>query len=80
MKLLHLLPIGNIDDAALKDICPALEESLRVPCVVLPVRLNPEFAFHGERQQYHSSEILQRMQTFLTTDSWRMLGIGTMDM
>ncbi|MGB9363201.1 MAG: hypothetical protein WCA99_16475 [Candidatus Sulfotelmatobacter sp.] len=80
MKLLHLLPIGNVEDGLLKDLCRPIEEALRVPCRVLPVRLDPEFAFHGERQQYHSSEILQRMQSFLTADSWRMLGIGAVDM
>jgi archaemetzincin len=80
MKLLHLLPIGNVDEGLLKDLCPPIEEALRVPCRVLPVRLDPEFAFHGERQQYHSSEILQSMQHFLTADSWRMLGIGAVDL
>src|ERR1700687_3060770 len=80
MKLLHLLPIGNVDDGLLKDLRPAVEEILCVPCKVLPVRLDPEFAFHGERQQYDSSEILQRMQTFLTADSWRMLGIAAVDL
>jgi archaemetzincin len=80
MKLLHLLPIGNVEDGLLKDLCPPIEELLRVSCKVLPVRLDPEFAFHGERQQYHSSEILRRMQSFLTPDSWRMLGIGAVDM
>ncbi len=80
MKLLHLLPIGNLDDGLLKDLCPALEETFRVRCKVLPVRLDPEFAFHGERQQYHSSEILQRMQSFLTDDSWRLLGVAAVDL
>jgi archaemetzincin len=80
MKLLHLLPIGNVEEELLKDLCPSIEEVLRVACKVLPVRLDPEFAFHGERQQYHSSEILHRMQSLLTADSWRMLGIGAVDM
>jgi archaemetzincin len=80
MKLLHLLPIGNVDDGLLKDLRPALEESFLVSCRVLPVRLDPAFAFHGERQQYHSSEILQRMQSFLTADSWRMLGVIAVDL
>jgi archaemetzincin len=80
MKLLHLLPIGNVDGGLLKDLRPAVEDVFCVPCKVLPVRLDPEFAFHGERQQYHSSEILQRMQTFLTADSWRMLGISAVDL
>ena len=80
MKLLHILPIGNVEDGLLKDLRPAIEETFLVPCKVLPVRLDPEFAFHGERQQYHSSEILQRMQTFLAADSWRMLGISAVDL
>ncbi len=80
MKLLQLLPIGNVDDGLLKDLGPAIEEILCVPCKVLPLRLDPGFAFHGERQQYHSSEILQRMQNFLSADSWRMLGIAAVDL
>jgi archaemetzincin len=80
MKLLHLLPIGNADDSLLKDLRPAVEEIIGVPCEVLPVRLDPEFAFHGERQQYHSSEILHRMQKFVTSDSWRVLGIAAVDL
>jgi len=81
MKLLQLLPIGNVDDGLLHHhLRPAIEEILCVPCQVLPVRLDPEFAFHGERQQYHSSEILQRMQSFLTTESWRVLGVGAVDL
>jgi len=80
MKLLHLLPIGNVDDGLLKDLRPALEETFRVSCKVLPVRLDPEFAYHGERQQYHSSEILYRMQGFLTQDSWRVLGVAAVDL
>jgi archaemetzincin len=80
MKLLQLLPIGNVDDGLLKDIRPVIETTFRVPCKILPVRLDPEFAYHGERQQYHSSEILRRMQSFLSEDSWRMLGIVAEDL
>jgi len=80
MKLLHLLPIGNVDDGLLQELRPAMAETFRVSCQILPVRLDPEFAFHGERQQYHSSEILHRMQSFLTADSWRMLGVVAVDL
>jgi archaemetzincin len=80
MKLLQLLPIGNVDDDLLKDLRPAVEEILCVPCRILPVHLDPEFAFHGERQQYHSSEVLQRMHNFLTAGSWRVLGIAAVDL
>jgi archaemetzincin len=80
MKLLQLLPTGNVEDGLLKDLRPAIEECFSVPCRVLPVRLDPEFAFHGERQQYHSSEIIERMQSFVTGDTWRMLGIAGVDL
>lgn len=80
MKLLHILRIGNVDDGLLKHLRPALEETFRVSCRVLPVRMDPEFAFHGERQQYHSSEILQGMQSCLTVDSWRVLGVAAVDL
>jgi archaemetzincin len=80
MKPLHLLPIGSVDDVLLRDLRPAIEDTLCVPCKVLPVRLDPEFAFHGERQQYHSSEILHRMQEFVPADSWRVLGIAAVDL
>src|ERR1700733_13343855 len=80
MNLLHLLPIGNVDDALLRDLCPAVEEILCVPCKVLPIHLDPEFAFHGERQQYHSSEILHRMQGFVARDSWRVLSVAAVDL
>jgi archaemetzincin len=80
MKLLQILPIGNVQDSLLQDVRPAIEEVFHVPCKLLPVRLDPEFAFHAERQQYHSSEILQRMQSFLTEDSCRMLGISAVDL
>jgi archaemetzincin len=52
----------------------------RVPTEVLQVRLDPEFAYHPERQQYHSSEILQAMQIYRGADSWRLLGVTGVDL
>jgi archaemetzincin len=80
MKLLQLLPIGNVDIGPLKELSSELEEIFSVPGQVLPVRLDPEFAFHVGRQQYHSSEILQRMQSLVTIDTWRMLGVADVDL
>src|SRR5271168_3579464 len=80
MKVLQLLPIGDVDAGLIVEMCPAIEAILSSPCIVLPIRLDPEFAFHGERQQYHSSEILQRMQSLVRADTWRMLGIAAVDL
>jgi archaemetzincin len=80
MKLLQLLPIGNVDDGLLKDLVPAIAKTFHVPCKILPFRLDPQFAYHGERQQYHSSEIMHRMQGLLTAESWRVLGVAAVDL
>src|ERR1700741_2019122 len=80
MKRLQLLPIGNVDLQLLHDLRPVLEETFRVPCKVLDLRLDPEFALHGERRQHHSSQILLRMQDILSLEPWRMLGIAAVDL
>jgi archaemetzincin len=80
MKLLQLLPIGNLDGELLMDLGPALADIFRLPCEVISPALDPEFAFHGERQQYHSSELIQHMQGWLKSDSWRVLGVTSLDL
>ena len=80
MKLLQLLPVGQVNGGLLRGLGPAMAEAFRVPCEVLPAVLDPEFAYHGERQQYHSSEILHRMQRFLGPDSWRVLAVAAVDL
>src|SRR6201997_5956256 len=80
MKLLQLLPIGELDDRLLTHLGPALANIFQVPCEVTTVRLDPEFAYHGERQQFHSSEILQAMQRYVEPDSWRVLGLTSVDL
>ena len=80
MKLLHLLPIGNLDGELLMDLGPALADTFRMPCEVISPGLDPEFAFHGERQQYHSSELIGRMQRWVSSSSWRVLGVTALDL
>ena len=62
------------------DLAPAMANIFQVPVELLPKPLDPEFAFHGERQQYHSSEILARLQGFITPNSWRILGVTAVDL
>ncbi|HUB01079.1 MAG TPA: archaemetzincin family Zn-dependent metalloprotease [Terriglobales bacterium] len=80
MKTLDLLPIGNFDGRLLKTLAPALADTFRVRCRILDNRLDPEFAFHPERGQYHSSELLQIMRSYADEGSWRILGITAVDL
>jgi archaemetzincin len=77
---LHLLPIGKLDGGLLDRLAPALANTFGLPCDVTRPALDPEFAFHGERQQYHSSEILASMQAVVCPQSWRVLGVTAVDL
>lgn len=80
MKALHLLPIGQVDPGLLDWLRRELIEGFRIPCEILHPPLDPSFAFHPERDQYHSSEMLARMQEFVQPKSWRVLGITAVDL
>ncbi len=80
MKCLQLLPIGNLDPDLLVSLARDLPDILGRACELLPHNLDPEFARHTERQQYHSSEIISRMQNYVYNDSWRILGVTAVDL
>src|SRR5262252_5509909 len=80
MKTLDLLPIGNFDERLLMEVAPSLAEAFRVPCQIVGPRLDPQFAFHPERQQFHSTEIIQAMQAGAADGVWRVLGITGVDL
>jgi archaemetzincin len=80
MKSLDLLPIGELPAGMLQHLAPALAHVFHVPCEVLPYSLNPQFALHAERQQYHSSEVLRRMHGYLRPSTWRLLAVTAIDL
>jgi archaemetzincin len=80
MKRLQLLPVGELPGGLVQGLPQAMADTFRVPCEVLGRSLNPAFALHGERQQYHSSDILEHMQSYLDPNSWRVLGIAAIDL
>ena len=80
MKRLQLLPVGKVNPQLLDWLRDSLADKFRVPAEILPSVLDPAFALHAERQQYHSSEILARIQTCITAQTWRLLGITQLDL
>ena len=80
MKKLHILPVGNPDAQILEWLRQALADKFRVPGEILTPPLDPAFAVHAERQQFHSSEILGAMQRYLDKDTWRLLAITERDL
>lgn len=80
MNLVNLLPVGTIDVALLEHLQSAIPRSLQVACEILPFRLDPASAYHSERQQFHSSELLQRMQSLVRSRDWRFLAVADVDL
>jgi archaemetzincin len=64
----------------MEELRDAVTTEFRMRSEILPAALDPEFAFHTERQQYHSTEVLARMRSFVSPDSWRLLGVTGVDL
>ena len=56
-----LLPIADVERPLLDGLRIGIERYFPARCRILSASLDPEFAFHPERQQYHSSELLARL-------------------
>jgi len=80
MNLVHLLPVGAIAASLLDDLREALPKRLPVRCEVAPLRLDPALSYHAERQQFHSSEMLERMQSLVRPRDWRFLAVAEVDL
>ena len=80
MNLVRLLPVGDVEPFLLEHLRAAISQRLRVGCEIHSVALDPASCYHPERQQYHSSELLQRMQAIATPSDWRVLGITGVDL
>ena len=80
MKFLQLVPIGTPDIELLDWLRRELTEGFRVPCSI-ETPLDPGFAYHPERNQHHSSELLARLQKdYVSKRTWRVLGVTEVDL
>jgi archaemetzincin len=80
MNTVYLLPVGKVDISLLQGLRVAIPGSLAVACEILPYGLDPTPSYHAERQQYHSSEMLRRMQGLVRPQDWRLLAIADVDL
>jgi len=80
MNLVHVLPVGTIHQSVLENLRSDLPKTIRVDCEIHPLRLDPAPSYHAERQQFHSSELLQRMRQAVRPRDWRLLAITDVDL
>jgi len=80
MRIISLMPVGQVDRALLEPLAEGLTRHLRVACSIQPDGLEPEFAFNPQRRQYHSTEILKKIAKRPTSEAWKVFGVTEMDL
>ena len=80
MNTLLLLAVGKVNVEILLALRAAIPKVLDIACEILPYVLDPTPSYHPERQQYHSSELLQQMQTVVRPNDWRFLAVADVDL
>ena len=80
MSALQLLRLGPFDIELATDLGEWMGEELGVPVELIPIVADPVFAFHPERQQYHSSEILTWLERRTNDSTWRLLALTDVDL
>jgi archaemetzincin len=80
MKILSLVPIGQVERPLLESLCEGLAPRLRVACSIQPDGLDVQSAYNPLRAQYHSTEILKKLLRNPPHESWKVLGITDLDL
>ena len=80
MKIISLVPIGQIDGDRLETLGEQLASRLGAACLIEAQRQNGEHAYNRARGQYHSTEILKRLVESPHAESWRVLGVTNLDL
>lgn len=80
MTALHILRLGPFDAELAALVAHRLRDEFAVAVELLPEVADPAFAFHPERQQYHSSELLTWLEKRTRPEAWRLLALTTHDL
>ncbi|MBI1983317.1 MAG: archaemetzincin family Zn-dependent metalloprotease [Acidobacteria bacterium] len=80
MKILSLVPVGEVAHSELESLGAGLAPKLRVACSIQSNHLDVAGAFDALRGQYNSTRILRQLQELATSESWRVLGISDADL
>jgi archaemetzincin len=84
MRLIQLLPIGDLDLGLAAQVCAGLSSEFHARCEIVTSAFDPEPARHPERRQYHSTELLARMASLSAAAGgahpWRLLGATSLDL
>jgi archaemetzincin len=79
MKPIRLVPFGNVELALLERLRIPLASEYQTSCSIDFRSIDPSVAFHPERQQYHSTEMLQALAA-VPHEGSVLLGVAAVDL
>lgn len=79
MRPIRIVPVNGADARLLTPVAAALARELRTQCTISTRALEPAFAYHPERNQYHSTAILEHLAHTTTRDD-TLVAITALDL
>lgn len=80
MNRIQVLPLGNLPNAMLAELCGGLAEVFGSKCDLLRAEPAPARAFNVSRQQYSSTEILAGLAGRAIPDTSRLMAVTASDL
>ncbi len=80
MRLVTLIPVGEIARGQLESLAEGLTRRLGVACSIRSNGIDPRLAFNPLRGQFHSTEILKLLHRHASYGNWRVLGVTGQDL
>ena len=80
MRIISLVPVGEVFRGHLETLAEGLTARLGVACSVQGRAVDASSAFHPQRRQYSSTEILKRLAPYMSSETWQVLGVTELDL
>ncbi len=77
---LGLVPLGHVDLQILQHLCTAIADFFSLPARLLPAKPLPPQTHHLQRNQYHSTQLLEYLLNEYHDEAFRVLGITALDL
>ena len=77
MNPIRVVPIGAADPRLLRAVAEALARELDAACTIATHSMDPAFAYSPERNQYHSTALIERLAAI---DAPLVLGVTDVDL
>jgi archaemetzincin len=80
MKTITVVPLGAVPTPLLGAVVEGIVDAFGVACEVARLPVDPALAFHAERQQYHSSELLRLLLEAAGPSTGILVGLTSVDL